>query len=78
MEFVGTLLSFILIVFILSFIVSAFVGWIAFIKDIHRFKSECEFKGTRKQFLNYLFDKIIEDKPEEKKEGESSVTELPY
>lgn len=71
MQFLGSIIGILLVVFLVSFVISAFCGWIAFFKDIHRFKSDCDFKGTRKQFLNYLFDKIVKEK-----EGEQVDTEL--
>ena len=48
-----------LIVLILGFILffSAYVGAVRFFKDLHSFKSELHFSGSRKQLIDFLIEK---------------------
>ena len=47
-----------LIVLILGFILvfSAYVGAVRFFKDLHIFKSELHFSGSRKQLIDFLIE----------------------
>ncbi len=51
------ILKLILFVLLAVLLWSAFVGAVAFLKDLHRFKNELEFSGTRKDMIKFLTDK---------------------
>lgn len=55
------ILKLILIVLIAVLVWSAVVGAVAFLKDLHRFKSELEFSGARKDMIKFLTEKECEN-----------------
>lgn len=61
-------LKFVLAVILAILVWCALVGGVAFLKDLHRFKSELEFSGSRKQLIEYLMS-------EDRKEKTDNVSE---
>lgn len=56
-----SLLSLLLFVFFVTFIISAFVGWIAFLLDLHRYKSQFNFAGPRAKFIDFLLQQQLNE-----------------
>lgn len=55
-------LKFVLVVILAILVWCALVGAVAFFKDLHRFKSELEFSGSRKQLIEYLMSEDRKEK----------------
>lgn len=53
---------------------SALCGAVAFFKDLHRFKSEIQFSGRRKDLINYL---VNQERNNEGEDGEDNA-DKPY
>ena len=62
------ILKLILFILVVVLIWSALCGAVAFFKDLHKFKSDLEFSGTRKDLIKYLTEN------KDKKETEIDVS----
>lgn len=59
--------NFLLFVIAIILFICTVSGIIAFFIDVHKFKTEINFSGTRKQLIEYL---MFNDTDEDKKESE--------